>query len=345
MPISLSILDLIPVRDGQTTGQALAASVELARVADAAGYERLWVAEHHNMLGVASTNPPVLISMLASATDRIRLGSGGVMLPNHTPLVVAEQFALLEAAYPGRIDIGLGRAPGSDPVTNWALRNGRTDDVDGFENDVVNLATFLSAEGAALSVRGQQYELRATPKASSVPEVWLLGSSDYSARLAAKLGLPYVFANHFFGRGTAEALALYRGTFQPSEFLAEPKTFLTVNAVVADSVEEARRRALPNVASMIRLRTGQLRGYLQPIEDAEVDPILREHPDMVEAMLGKMILGTPDEAAHQIADFAAQYDVDEVMISPVAGEYAAAPADRAPNRCETVRALAAAVSG
>ena len=251
-PLKLSVLDLVPVRSDQTTGDALRASLSLARTADREGFERYWVAEHHNMPAVAATNPPVLIAMIAAATERIRVGSGGVMLPNHAPLVVAEQFALLEAAHPGRIDLGIGRAPGTDPVTRYVLRSGATDDdiVNRFGDYVQNVAALMAKEGAGLQLRGETFELRATPHAVSVPKLWLLGSSDYSAKLAAEMGLPYVFAHHFSGSGTAEALALYRENFRPSEALKEPRTFLTVNAAVAETAEEAERLALPQLQAM-----------------------------------------------------------------------------------------------
>ncbi len=256
----LSVLDLVPVRSDQTTGDALAATRRLAQVADGLGFERYWLAEHHNMPAVAATNPPVLIAMVAAATSRIRVGSGGVMLPNHAPLVVAEQFALLEAAYPGRIDLGIGRAPGTDPVTSWALRHGAggvTDEaVTQFPSYVDNVISMMSPGGVGLEVGGRMHPLNATPHAIAPPPVWLLGSSDYSAQLAADRGLPYVFAHHFSGHGTAEALALYRSKFQPSEHLAEPRTFLTVNVVVAPTQEEADRLVLPNLTSMVALRTG-----------------------------------------------------------------------------------------
>ena len=206
-------------------------------MADRLGFARYWVAEHHNMPAVAATNPPVLIAMVAAATERIRVGSGGVMLPNHAPLVVAEQFALLEAAHPGRIDLGIGRAPGTDPVTSWALRHGAggVDDeaVNRFPSYVDNVISMMSPGGVGLQLNGRMHPLNATPRAVAPPPVWLLGSSDYSARLAAERGLPYVFAHHFSGQGTAEALALYRSQFRASEHLDRPRTFLTVNAVVA----------------------------------------------------------------------------------------------------------------
>ena len=235
---SLSVLDLVPVRADQTTADAVAATLSLARTADELGYRRYWLAEHHNMPAVAATNPPVLIGLVAGATARIRVGSGGVMLPNHAPLVVAEQFALLEAAYPGRIDLGIGRAPGTDPVTSFALRHG----AGGVTDEAVEPLPGVRRQRARDDGAGRRRARRppgaptcckATPARPSVPDVWLLGSSDYSARLAAEKGLPYVFAHHFSGRGTAEALELYRSTFRPSPELAEPRTFLTVNAVVA----------------------------------------------------------------------------------------------------------------
>ncbi len=271
--LSLSVLDLVPVRTDQATSDALAATLALARTADELGYHRYWLAEHHNMPAVAATNPPVLIGLVASATERIRVGSGGVMLPNHAPLVVAEQFALLEAAYPGRIDLGIGRAPGTDPVTSYALRHGAggvTDEaVSRFPEYVDNILAMMEPSGVGLSVAGRTHALKATPVARSVPTIWLLGSSDYSARLAAEKGMPYVFAHHFSGSGTAEALELYRSTFRPSPELAEPRTFLTVNAVVAESAEEAERRALPNLLMMVALRTGAPLGPQLLVEEAE----------------------------------------------------------------------------
>src|SRR5690348_14555245 len=189
----LSVLDLVPVRTDQTTGDALAASVRLAQTADRLGFERYWVAEHHNMPAVAATSPPVLIAHLAAQTSSIRLGSGGVMLPNHAPLAVAEQFALLEAAHPGRIDLGIGRAPGSDPVTSYALRGaaGRDDtDIQNFPQYLDDVVALMGTAGARVVLpRDQQYVLKATPAAQSVARLWLLGSSMYSAHLAAAKGL------------------------------------------------------------------------------------------------------------------------------------------------------------
>ncbi|GAB4002653.1 LLM class flavin-dependent oxidoreductase [Nocardioides ultimimeridianus] len=347
MTLALSVLDLVPVRADQTTGDAVAASVRLARAADELGYRRYWVAEHHNMPAVAATNPPVLISLLAAQTSRIRVGSGGVMLPNHAPLVVAEQFALLEAAFPGRIDLGIGRAPGTDPVTSWALRHGAggVDDeaVNRFPEYVDNVLAMMEPAGVGLSLRDRTHTLRATPAASSVPQIWLLGSSDYSARLAAEKGMPYVFAHHFSGSGTAEALELYRSTFQPSPELAEPRTFLTVNAAVAETAEEAHRLALPQLLQMAALRTGRPLGPQQLVEDAEdqVEAGLdHARQGLVDAMSRRWVIGDPAGARQEIESLAATYGVDEVMVNPVAGALAGADPRSAVRREDTLRLLA-----
>ena len=344
---ALSVLDLVPVRSDQSTSQALSATRRLARVADELGFRRYWLAEHHNMPAVAATNPPVLVAMVAAATERIRVGSGGVMLPNHAPLVVAEQFALLEAAHPGRIDLGIGRAPGTDPVTAWALRHGAggvdDDAVARFPEYVDTIAAMLSPDGAGLRLANGTHVLRATPRATSVPGVWLLGSSDYSARLAAEKGLPYVFAHHFSGRGTAEALALYRTGFQPSADQPEPRTFLTVNVVVAPTQEEADRLALPNLRSMVALRTGQPLRAQQLVEEVEETDLDLARGDLARQMLDRWVVGTPESAATQVRELATTFGVDEVMVHPVAGAVRGTPADRSPAREETLRLLSSAL--
>jgi len=341
----LSVLDLVPVRTDQTTGDALAASVRLAQTADRLGFTRYWVAEHHNMPAVAATSPPVLIAHLAGATSSIRVGSGGVMLPNHAPLAVAEQFALLEAAHPGRIDLGIGRAPGSDPVTSLALRGaaGRDDtDVQQFPNYLDDVMALMGTEGVRVAIPRQNYVLKATPAATTTPRLWLLGSSMYSAHLAAAKGLPYVFAHHFSGHGTAEALQVYRSEFQPSELTPEPITFLTVNVAVAETAEEAEASMLPNLQSMARLRTGQPLAALDLVEDAQevaqtLPPPLQE---LVDAGLGRAVVGTPDRAAEQLRELAQRFDVDEVMLHPVASARRGTDPATAPLREGTLELLA-----
>ena len=359
----LSVLDLVPVRTDQSSADALAATVALAQLADRVGYTRYWLAEHHNMPAVAATSPPVLIAYLAAQTGRIRLGSGGVMLPNHAPLAVAEQFALLEAAAPGRIDLGLGRAPGSDPVTSVALRGGTGDqDVANFPRYLDEVAALMSASGVRVELPAHlgasDYILKATPAAVGEPRLWLLGSSMYSAHLAAANGLPYVFAHHFSGHGTEEALAIYRSEFEPSDIASEPVTFLTVNASVADTAEEAEAALLPNLQMMARLRTGQPLGALDLVEDAEAiaraaepgeagrrhDPAPRrvspQEQAIIEAARASAIVGAPAEAAAALQGLAQRFDVDEVMINPVGSARRGTDPATAPARETTVELLA-----
>jgi luciferase family oxidoreductase group 1 len=337
----LSVLDLVPVRTDQSTGDALAATVRLAQTADRLGFTRYWLAEHHNMPAVAATSPPVLIAYLAAQTTQLRLGSGGVMLPNHAPLAVAEQFALLEAAAPGRIDLGLGRAPGSDPVTSILLRGTRDDsDVENFPQYVDEVAALMSARGVRIPIRNQDYILKATPAAVNEPRLWLLGSSLYSAHLAAAKGLPYVFAHHFSGQGTAEALDVYRSEFRPSAVAAEPVTFMTVNAVVAPSRAEAEALLLPNLQMMARLRTGQPLGALDLVEDAATLTLAPQAEAVVAAGRQRAVVGSPAEAADQVRAIAAEFDVDEVMVNPVASAHRGTDPATAPAREATLELLA-----
>ena len=324
---SLSVLDLVPVRTDQTTGDALAATVALARVADELGYRRYWLAEHHNMPAVAATNPPVLIAMVAGATERIRVGSGGVMLPNHAPLVVAEQFALLEAALPGRIDLGIGRAPGTDPVTSFALRHG----AGGVERRGRHPLPGVRRQRARDDGRRRRgpdtwpgsCTSCGPPRApSSVPAIWLLGSSDYSARLAAEKGMPYVFAHHFSGAGPPRRWSSTARSFRPSPELAEPRTFLTVNAVVAQTRDEAHRLALPAAAGD---GGAAHRGAADPAAPGRGGREGRRCPTRIatccHAMRPRWVIDDPGERRDRIDELAATYGVDEVMVHPVAGAF------------------------
>jgi luciferase family oxidoreductase group 1 len=343
---ALSVLDLVPVRTAQTSAQAVAASLAVAERADALGYRRYWFAEHHNMPAVASTTPPVLVAAAATRTSRIRVGSGGVMLPNHSPLVVAEQFAALEALAPGRIDLGIGRAPGSDPVITQLLRmSGTTSDVERFPEHIRDILGLVSPDGATVRFSsGGEYSVHATPSAEGAPEVWLLGSSDYSAQLAASFGLPYVFANHFSGEGLERALELYRSAFQPSEQHPAPRTFLTINAVAAPTAEEAEARALPQLRMMARLRTNKPLTALETVEQART-ALAAEADGLAESIMSsarsRWLVGTGPDVKAQVAEFAARHGVDEVMISPVAGSFDGEPMDASPGRLQTLELLAA----
>ncbi len=341
---ALSVLDLIPVRSGQTSAQAVASSLDTAAAADRLGYRRYWFAEHHNMPAVASTAPPVLIAAAAARTERIRVGSGGVMLPNHAPLIVAEQFAALEALAPGRVDLGIGRAPGSDPVITQLLhRSGATSDVERFPDHIADILALTSPEGATVRfTSGGEYTVHATPVAGASPEVWLLGSSDYSAQLAARFGLPYVFANHFSGEGLERALDLYRTGFQASARHPEPVTFLTANAVAAPTAEEAEARALPQLRMMARLRTNRPLVALESVEQSQADPWDGLAQSFMDAARAKWFVGDADAVRADLAAFAARYGVDEVMISPVAGAFDGEPLDTAPGRRQTLELLAPA---
>jgi len=339
--VLLSVLDLVPVRTDQTTADALAATVALAQAADRLGFTRYWVAEHHNMPSVGATSPPVLLAYLAAQTSRLRLGSGGVMLPNHAPLAVAEQFALLEAAAPGRIDLGIGRAPGSDPVTSYALRGTRDDrDIENFPDYLDDVAALMSPTGVRVPLRSGDYILRATPAAATEPRLWLLGSSTYSAQLAAAKGLPYVFAHHFSGMGTEEALAIYRSRFRPSDLAAEPVTFLTVNAAVAETREEATALVLPSLQVMARLRTGQALGPMPLVEEALAAELTPEQQRIVDSGLRRAVVGAPAEAAGQLRALATRFGVDEVMVNPVASARCGTGPAAAPARVTTLELLA-----
>lgn len=266
------------------------------------------------------------------------------MLPNHSPLVVAEQFAALEALAPGRIDLGLGRAPGSDPVITQLLRmSGTTSDVERFPEYVRDIRAIASPEGATIRfTSGGTYDVHATPAATTAPEVWLLGSSDYSAQLAASLGLPYVFANHFAGAGLERALQLYRSEFQATDEHPAPRTFLTANVIAAPTADEAEERAIPQLRMMARLRQNR---PLTPLETVEQSRAAASEFDVtgeqiMAAARATWFVGTAETVTRELAAFAAQWEVDEVMISPIAGAYDGEPMDAATGRTQTLELLA-----
>ena len=298
--VPLSVLDLAPVSSGRTTHQAMQESLTLARHVEGLGYGRLWVAEHHGMPGIASSAPAVLIAALAAATSRIRVGSGGVMLPNHPPLVVAEQFGTLESLYPGRIDLGLGRAPGTDQRTASLLRRGDADD---FPGELALLRAFLA---------GPVQGIAAVPTPLSSPEIWLLGSSGFSAELAGLLGLPFAFAHHFSGENTLAALELYRSSFRPG-VLPAPYAMVCASVLIAPSYDEARRLALPGALAFVRLRQG-LPGVFPSLEEAEAHDWTAQERAFAEYRMDGQVIGSPVEAREQLDRLLADTAADELMV-------------------------------
>ncbi|MWA03798.1 MsnO8 family LLM class oxidoreductase [Actinomadura sp. LD22] len=297
-----SVLDLAPVVSGATSGDALRNTLDLARRTEGLGFHRYWLAEHHTMPGIASSATSVLIGQVAAVTSRMRVGSGGVMLPNHAPMVVAEQFGTLEALFPGRIDLGLGRAPGTDQATARALR--RSPDalsVDDFPEQVIELRNYFAEDSAV------------TPAAGNEPPVWLLGSSGYSARLAGLLGLPFAFAHHFSAENTLPALALYRDTFRPGT-LTEPYSMIGVAVTAAESDERARELAAPQALSFLRLRQGRP-GKLPTPEEAAAHPYTPLERQMIDSRLADQVMGGPETVKRQMDALIERTGVNEVMVT------------------------------
>ena len=312
--LPLSVLDLAPVSRGSTPADALANSLRLAQAAEALGYRRLWVAEHHNMPGIASSSPPVLIAHLAAGTERIRVGSGGLMLPNHSSLAVAEQFGMLEALHPGRIDLGLGRAPGTDGVTAAALR--RTRDLGGedFPRQVGELLGYFHGD---LPAHHPFSGIHAVPARGYQPALWLLGSSDFSATMAGHMGLPFSFAHHFAGGNTLPALDAYRSNFRPSPEMEQPYVMLGVNVVCADTDDEAEFLAGSGHLAILRLRQGRPDVYPSPEEAAEYDytPLDRQ---TLRGWTANHIIGSPETVRAGLADLVARTGADELMLTTMA---------------------------
>ena len=306
--VPLSILDLATISAGSTATEALRASTELIQRAEAWGYHRYWVAEHHGMPSVASSSPAVLIAHLAASTKTIRVGSGGVMLPNHAPLIIAEQFGTLHALHPDRIDLGLGRAPGTDQATSRALRRG---DADAFPEELADLTRFLDGTFPADHPYAR---IEAIPRSSTRPPIWLLGSSGFSAQLAGHLGLPFAFAHHFSAAYTEPALDLYRSTFRPSEWLEKPYAMVAAGAIAADTTTEARRLALTGALSMLRLRTGTP-GPLATPEEAENYPYSPTELAFVDSWLANMIIGDGPTVRAGLTALRDRTDADELMIT------------------------------
>jgi luciferase family oxidoreductase group 1 len=308
-----SVLDLAPIAEGQTPAQALANTLDLARHAEALGYHRYWLAEHHNMPGIASAATAVVIGHVAGGTKTIRVGAGGIMLPNHAPLMVAEQFGTLETLFPGRIDLGLGRAPGTDMATARALRR-HMDQADSFPQDVVELIDYLGPADPAARVR-------AVPGTGTGVPVWILGSSLFGAQLAAYLGLPYAFASHFAPAMLDDALATYRATFRPSQWLARPYAMIGVGLCAAETDEEAAFLRSSQVLAFARLRSGRAGPLPHPSGDlSEVDGRMRAE---VEHALSCACVGSPETVRQQMEALLDRYAPDEVMLTGMIHDHAA----------------------
>jgi luciferase family oxidoreductase group 1 len=305
--IPFSILDLSPILKDSTAAQAFHNSLDLARHAEKWGYKRYWLAEHHNMPGIASAATSVVIGYVAGGTSTIRVGAGGVMLPNHAPLVIAEQFGTLESLYPERIDLGLGRAPGTDPLTARALRRERGNPDEQFPQDVLELQAYFR------KVAPDQI-VRAVPGAGLDVPIWLLGSSLFSAQLAGILGLPYAFASHFAPDYLLEALALYRGQFRPSETLQQPYSMACITIIAADTAREAVRLRTSLQEQFINLRRGHP-GPLNPPLDSTEGLWTAQEAQGVERALRESVVGSPKEVRAGIAAFLKKTEVDELMVT------------------------------
>ncbi len=319
MTLPLSVLDLSPVATGSTATQAVRNTIDLARLADRLGYTRYWLAEHHNMPGIASSAPEILIGAVARETTRLRVGSGGIMLPNHAPLRVVENFRVLEALYPGRIDLGIGRAPGTDQMTAFALRRSR---------EALRADDFPAQLGELLAFAHDQFpeghpfqSVRAVPVDVPLPPVWLLGSSDYSAQVSAALGMGFAFARHISPDGAPEAMRLYREQFSPSETLPAPKTILAVSVICADTDERADYLAASSALSFLRLRSGQP-GLLPSPEEAEAYPYTPMERAQVEASRARHVLGSPPVVRAQLDELIAQTGADELMVTTMVHSHA-----------------------
>ena len=301
-----SVLDLSPIVEGASAADALRNTLELARHAEALSYRRFWVAEHHNMPGIACAATAVVIGYVAAGTRSIRVGSGGVMLPNHAPLVIAEQFGTLASLYPDRIDLGLGRAPGTDPVTARALRRDLAGSADQFPQDVQELQSYFEAPAGQLA--------RAIPSAGLAVPIWLLGSSLFSAQLAAALGLPFAFAAHFAPELLLPALSVYRKRFEASRALERPYAMVCVNVIVADTDAEARRLFTSHQQAFTQLRRGRPGQLPPPIDDIE-SFWSRDEKAMVEQAMRCSFVGSSAAVEHDLRAFLSQVQVDELMVN------------------------------
>lgn len=304
--IPFSILDLSPITEGSDAAQSFKNTLDLARHAEGWGYNRFWLAEHHGMPGIASAATSVLIGHVAGGTERMRVGAGGIMLPNHSPLVIAEQFGTLESLYPGRIDLGLGRAPGSDQITAQALRRNLAASAESFPQDVMELLDYFS--------ESPKQQVRAVPGTGLKVPVWILGSSLFGAQMAAAFGLPYAFASHFAPQQMQEAIQQYRRYFRPSQYLAQPYVMLGFNVIAAETDEEAKLLATSGQQAFVNLRTGRPSKLKPPVQGyfESLDPMAQT---MLQQILACSAVGSRDTVAVALEKFIAETGADELMIS------------------------------
>jgi len=314
MSLPLSILDLSPVDAGSTSSQALQNTINLARLADQLGYTRYWLAEHHNTSMTASPAPEIMIGHVAQATSRIRVGSGGVMLPNHSPLKVAENFQVLEALHPGRIDLGLGRAPGTDPRTALALRRSREAlNADDFPQQLAELLAFSGSDEPFPT--GHPFKsVKAIPTGIPLPPIWLLGSSDFSAQAAAALGVGFSFAHHINPDFALPAIQMYRDQFTPSQHMQSPRVILTTGVICAETDEQAQKLAAAMALAWLRLRTGQT-GPLPSPEEARNYHYTMAEQAVISESRRRQIVGRPEVVREKLLDLVQRTGADELMIS------------------------------
>lgn len=304
--IPFSVLDLAPINEGSDAAQSFRNTLSLAQHCEHRGYKRFWLAEHHGMPGIASAATAVLIGHVAGGTTTIRVGAGGIMLPNHPPLVIAEQFGTLESLYPGRIDLGLGRAPGSDQLTARALRRTLASDADQFPQDVVELMDYFTAE--------KRHAVRAVPGAGLKVPIWILGSSLFGAKLAAALGLPYAFASHFAPAQMMQAISLYRSTFKPSAQLQKPYVMLGFNVFAAETDAEAQLLATSMQQAFVNLRSGHPR-RLQPPVESYMSQIGAQERALLDQVLACTAIGSRDSVMQSLKSFIEKTGADELMIT------------------------------
>jgi luciferase family oxidoreductase group 1 len=320
MPIRLSVLDLSPVPSGSSSADALRNTLDLARFADELGYTRYWLAEHHNTPLIASSVPEVMIGHVAQVTSRIRVGSGGVMLPNHAPLKVAETFRMLEALHPNRIDLGIGRAPGTDQITALALRRSRAAlTIEDFPDQLAELLAFLYGE---FPDDHQFRRVKAIPEGVPAPEIWLLGSSDYSALLAAELGLGFAFAHHIHPWPAIDALKLYHERFRPSAYMAAPQSLLAVSAICAETDEQAEELASSIDLTLLKFPLRKL-DSVPSVAEAKAYPYTDEEQQIVLYNRAKLFVGSPASVREQLLSLAERAGVSEVMVTTMTHEHKA----------------------